>query len=337
MQSRLSPNDPLFPRQWNLRNTGQQGGKPGADINILPAWNMIGPSRAVTIAVLDTGVDPEHPDLRGKLVPGATFVPGTTTSADDNGHGTQMAGVLAADTNNGTGIASVCPLGMIMPVKVATEKGHTDDAQGNVAVAAGICWAVDHGADLISFSLGVLDTSAMRAAATYAYRHNVLIVAAAGNSGNNQSRYPAPALYPHVLAVGGSDNRDRRAPYSSYGFKHLVLAPSEQIPTTQRGDSYGMGRFTSIAAPQVAGIAALMLSMCPNLTVDQLIDVIERGADQVDGQAGYNEVTGYGRVNAYKSLLLARALAGIAPTPSASTHEGHSSMTDWSAPAAAAE
>lgn len=248
-----------------------------------------------------------------------------------------MAGVLAADTNNGMGIASVCPTGMIMPVKVATSRGHTDDAQGNVAVAAGIHWAVDHCADIISFSLGVLDTPAMRTAAAYAYRHNVLILAATDNSGNDRSRYPAPAMYPHVLALGGSDNRDHRALYSSYGFRHLVLAPREQIPTTQRGNTYGMGHFTSIAAPQVAGIAALILSTFPGLSVEQLIDVIERGADPVDDRGGYNEMTGYGRVNAYRSPLLARGLTGTSPTSSLSTHEAHPSPGGWSAPAAAAE
>ncbi len=305
-----SPDDPLFPAQWNLQNTGQDGGKPGADICIVPAWTLTRGSPTVTIAVLDTGIDSTHPDLRGALVPGATFIPGTTTTEDDHGHGTQMAGIIAAGTNNGTGIASVCPGARIMPVKVATSRGHTDDANGNVVVAAGICWAVDHGAQVISFSLGVLDTPAMRDAATYAYTHDVLIVAAAGNNGSDRSPYPAPALYPHVLAVGGTDNRDQRAPYSGYGFPHLVLAPSEYIPTTQRGQGYALGRFTSIATPQVAGVAALIRSTYPALSVDTVIDVIERSADPVDGQTSHSQTHGAGRVNAYQSLLLAQALTG---------------------------
>lgn len=317
-QSAAFPNDPLYPTQWNLHNTGQNGGKPGADIHAQEAWGITKCSPDVIIAIVDTGVDPNQPDLQGKLVPGATFIPGTTSPADDNGHGTEMAGIAAANTNNGQGIASVCPLGRIMPIKVATAQGHTDDAEGDVQVAAGIRWAVDHGASVISFSLGVLDTPAMRDAVDYAYAHNVLIVAAAGNSGNDQSPYPAPAMYPHVLAVGGADNQDRRTSYSSYGFTNLVLAPSENIPTTERGDKYGLGGYTSIAAPQVAGIAALILTIRPGLSVDQLISVIERGADPVDGQTGYNEKDGYGRVNAYSSLLLARALASAVPTASTS-------------------
>jgi subtilisin family serine protease len=308
------PNDPLFARQWNLHNTGQNGGTPGADIHATQAWGITRCSPNVVIAVLDTGVDPTHPDLQGKLVPGATFIPGTNSPADDNGHGTQMAGIAAAGTDNGQGIAGVCPLGKIMPVKVATAQGHTDDAEGDVQVAAGLRWAVDHGANIISFSLGVLDTPAIRDAVNYAYAHNVLIVAAAGNSGDNQSPYPAPAMYPHVLAVGGTDNKDRRTSYSSYGFPHLVLAPSEDIETTGLHGQYESGGYTSIAAPQVAGIAALILSIRPGLSVDQLITVIEQGADPVDGQTGPTAKEGYGRVNAYKSLLLAQALVSATPT-----------------------
>ena len=308
------PNDPLFPQQWNLHNTGQNGGTPGADIHAPEAWNITRCSPNVVIAIVDTGVDLTHPDLQGKLVPGATFIPGTTSAADDNGHGTEMAGIAAATTDNAQGIASVCPLGKIMPIKVATGGGHTDDAQGDVQVAAGIRWAVDHGAGVISFSLGVLDTPAMRDAVAYAYAHNVLIVAAAGNSGNDKSPYPAPALYPHVLAVGGTDNKDHRTSYSSYGFPNLVLAPSESIPTTETGGGYGHGGYTSIAAPQVAGIAALILSIRPGLSVDQLIQVIEQGADPVDGQTGPTAQDGYGRVNAYKSLVLAQSLVSAAPT-----------------------
>jgi hypothetical protein len=167
----------------------------------------------------------------------------------------------------------------------------------------------------------------MRDAVAHAYAHNVLIVAASGNSGNDKSPYPAPAMYPHVLAVGGTDNQDHRTSYSSYGFKNLVLAPSESIPTTERGDTYGTGGFTSIAAPQVAGIAALILSIRPGLSVDQLIDVIERGADPVDGQTSYTEKEGYGRVNAYKSVLLARSLASAVPAISPSAAGTSASFT----------
>jgi subtilisin family serine protease len=221
-----------------------------------------------------------------------------------------MAGVAAAVTKNHAGITDVCSDGHLMPVKVATAAGHTDDAEGNPRVAAGIQWAVDHGARVISFSLGVGDNPAMRAAVRYAYRRNVLIVAAAGNSGTSTSPFPGPAYFPHVLAVGGTDGQDRRQPYSTYGMKDLVMAPSVDVPTTQLGGGYGVGGYTSIAAPQVAGIAALLLSARPSLSVDQLIALIERGADPIDGQRGWSAKVGYGRVNAYRSLALALAITG---------------------------
>jgi subtilisin family serine protease len=224
-----------------------------------------------------------------------------------------MAGAAAAMTDNGVGVAGICPGGRIMPVKVATAGGHTDDADGNPRVAAGIRWAVDHGASVISFSLGAGDNPAMRDAVNYAYAHNVLIVAAAGNSGSGSSPYPGPAYFPHVLAAGGTDNRDRRMSYSGYGMQHLVMAPSVDVPTTARGGGVGKGSYTSIAAPQVAGVAALLLSVRPGLTVDELIALIEKGADPVDGQQGFDPRVGYGRVNAYRSLQLALAMPGATP------------------------
>lgn len=302
------PDDPLFPSQYNLHNTGQNGGTPGADIHALQAWSMVPRSTHVVIAVLDTGVDGTHPDLQGKMVPGATFVDGTTTPEDDNGHGTEMAGAAAAASDNGIGVAGVCPGARIMPVKVATADGHTDDAEGNPRVAAGIRWAVDHGAHVISFSLGVGDNPAMREAAQYAYDRNVLIVAAAGNAGSGSSPFPGPAYFPHVLAVGGTDNADRRMAYSNYGMSHLVMAPSVAVPTTGRNGSFGLGGFTSIAAPQVAGIAALLLSVRPELTVDELLSLIERGADPIGSGESPDPRSGHGRVNAYRSVLLTLAM-----------------------------
>jgi len=262
----------------------------------------------VIIAVLDTGVDLTHPELKDKLVPGATFIEGTSTAQDDNGHGTEVAGVAAALTNDEAGIAGVRPRVRIMPVKVATAGGHTDDADGNPRVAAGIRWAVDHGANVIAFSLAVGDNANMRDAVAYAYRHNVLLVAASGNSGTHSSPYPAPAYFPHVLAVGGTDNHGHRQSYSSYGMKDLVMAPSVDVPTTHLGGGCGTGGFTSIAAPQVAGLAALLLSVRPGLSVDQLIALIEGGADPIEGQEGWDRKVGYGRVNAYRSLQLALAM-----------------------------
>lgn len=246
-------------------------------------------------------------------MPGATFIAGTTTAADDQGHGTEIAGVIGAATDNGIGIAGVCPDAKIMPVKVADAHGHTDDGAGDVRVAAGIRWAVDHGASVINMSLGVFDTPAMIDAVGYAHDRGVLIVAAVGNSGDQPNPYPAPANLPHVLAVGGTTQAGARWAGSSYGPHDLVLAPEENIETTALGGGYGQGCCTSIASPQVAGIAAMIRASRPDLTPDQVITVIERGARNLDGQHGWDPKDGYGLVDAYRSLRIAELSRPIPP------------------------
>ena len=263
------------------------------------------------IAIVDTGVDPHHPDLAAKLTPGATFGRGTTSTSDDLGHGTAVAGIAAAATNNHLGIAGVCPLGRIMPIKVVDSAGVDTFA----AKAKGIRWAVDHGARVINVSLAnPTDSSRVRASVAYDYDHGVVVVAGTGNAGVDTPMYPA--AYPHVLAVGGSDNRDRRWPRSNYGPKDLVLAPSVGIFTTvSHGNlnSYGEFTGTSMAAPQVAGLAALLLSFHPELTVDQIISAVERGADPVEGQTAYNREDGWGRIDCYRSLRVVQAMAVSKP------------------------
>lgn len=300
------PNDPLLASQWYLGATPQSA-QSGATIDVAGAWRAT-TCPGVTIAVLDTGVDLDHPDLAGKLLPGATFIDGTTSADDDQGHGTEIAGVIAAATDNAIGVAGVCPDGNLLPVKVADSGGHTDDAAGDVKVAAGIRWAVDHGARVINMSLGVLDTPAMIEAVNYAYAHDVLIVAAVGNSGDYPNPWPAPANLPHVLAVGATDANGQRASYSSYGPQDLVLAPGDNVETTAMGGGYGSGGYTSIASPQVAGIAALIRSLRPDLNADQVRTLIETTARPVPGTTGWTVKTGYGLVDATAAVRAARDL-----------------------------
>jgi subtilisin family serine protease len=282
------------------------GGKPGADIRVLEAWDITRCSPRIVIAIVDTGVDPHHPDLSAKLAPGATFARGTTSTSDGEGHGTAVAGIAAAATNNSLGIAGVCPLGRIMPIKVVDSVGAATFA----AEARGIRWAVDHGARVINVSLAnPQNSSRVRAAVAYAYDHGVVVVAGTGNAGVGTPMYPV--AYPHVLAVGGSDNRDRRWPRSNYGPKDLVLAPSVGIFTTSSHgnlNSYGEWTGTSMAAPQVAGLAALLLSIRPDLTADQIISAIERGADPVEGQTGYKREDGWGRIDCYRSVRIVQTV-----------------------------
>ena len=303
------PNDPLLATQWNLGVDKAAGTSSGTrtTLDVRGAWDATH-CRGVSIAVVDTGVDLHHPDLAAKLLPGATFVDGTSSADDDQGHGTEVAGVIAAATNNGRGVAGVCPDGRILPVKVADSGGHTDDDAGDVKVAAGLRWAVDHGARVINMSLGVLPTPAMRDAVAYAHSHDVLVVAAVGNSGDAPNPWPAPANLPHVLAVGATDRGGERAAYSSTGPHDLVMAPGDSVPTTAKGGGYGEGGYTSIAAPQVAGVAALVRSLRPDLTADQVRDLIERTATALPGQPRWSETSGYGLVDATAAVREARRM-----------------------------
>jgi subtilisin family serine protease len=301
------PDDPLLPTQWNLGTGAGRPGSPRTTIDVTGAWQATH-CRGVRVALLDTGVDLDHPDLADRLAPGATFVDGTSSPEDDQGHGTGTAGVLAAATNNGTGIAGICPEGRLIPVKVADSGGHTDDDAGDVKVAAGLRWAVDHGARVINMSLGVLPTPAMRDAVAYAHAHDVLVVAAVGNSGDAPNPWPAPANLPHVLAVGATDRDGNRAAYSSTGPHDLVMAPGDGIPTTARGGGYGEGGYTSIASPQVAGVAALVRAVRPDLTADEVRTVLERSATPLPGQPRWSATSGYGLVDATAAVRLARRM-----------------------------
>lgn len=303
------PDDPLLPTQWNLGldRSDRSDAATRTTIDVGGAWRATH-CQGVRIAVLDTGVDLDHPDLAGKLEPGATFVDGTSSADDDQGHGTEIAGVMAAATDNHTGIAGICPAGRLIPVKVADAGGHTDDDQGDVKVAAGLRWAVDHGADVINMSLGVLPTPAMRDAVDYAHAHDVLVVAAVGNSGDAPNPWPAPANLPHVLAVGATDRDGNRAAYSSTGPHDLVMAPGDGVPTTARGGGYGQGGYTSIASPQVAGVAALVRALRPDLTADEVRAVLERSATPLPGQPRWSPTSGYGLVDATAAVALARRM-----------------------------
>ncbi len=311
-QSNEYPNDPLFAQQWYLHNTGQDGGKPGADIHALEAWSITRCSPQIIIADIDSGVDAQHPDLASKVVPGAAYGTGDTSTDDEHGHGTITAGVIAAAADDGIGIAGVCPLGRLMPIRIHDIADGAYDHINSFRVARAIRWAVNHGARVINMSIGVDDTPQLTAAVAYAYNHGVVQVAAAGNSGNELTLYPADL--PHVIAVGGTDDQDQRWQGSSYGpNKTFVLAPAKGILSTTRDDSYGTFSGTSLATPQVSGLAALLLSVRPDLTVDQVISAIEQGADFVQGQTGDDEQDGWGRIDCYRSLRIAQAMKSTTP------------------------
>lgn len=290
------------------------------------AWNLTTGSSTVTVAVVDTGVDPV-PDLAGALVPGHDFLAGTGDPIDDNGHGTEVAGTIAARGDNGIGVAGACWSCRIMPLKVADAAGRAYDYD----VAAGIDYAVDHGAQIVNVSLEQgSSTQVLADAVSYAQAHGVLVVAAAGNEGSSQVGYPAG--YSGVLSVAASDPADGRYAWSSYGNRAAVAAPG-CVATTSVWGGYGVECGTSFAAPLTAGLAALLLSAKPDATASQVAAAIEQSALPVQG--GW---VARGRIDAPGALA---ALGVTEPQPPvgtapSATGEGQASAAATGTGAAAA-
>src|SRR3954447_22489341 len=232
-------------------------------------------SPAVRIAIVDSGVDVRHPDLASKVVGTHNAVTGGTDVHDVVGHGTGTASVAAAATGNGVGIAGAGRNSSLLAVKVADVTGRifTDD------LAAGIVWAVDHGANVVNLSLGGPTSDRLeKAAVAYAEAHNVLVVAAAGNEGSSAKQFPA--ALPGVLAVGAtSSNGAVRAPFSSYGPWVDLAAPGRSIVVATPGGGYEVADGTSYSAPLVSGAAALLAAYRPGRTAAQLAQALDDGAD----------------------------------------------------------
>ncbi len=235
-----APNDPEWGLQWGLTDVGAPA-----------AWALAGPVRPVVVAVVDSGVDASQPDLQGALVQGADFADATGSTADQYGHGTMVAGVIAARGNNGQGVAGACWTCYVMPIKVLGADGSgTADA-----ITAGIRWATDHGANVInmSFILSGPDQGVEDAIA-YAHEHGVLVVAAAGNSSDDAPTFPAS--YPGVVSVAATDATGELYPWSTHGSWVTLAAPGCTV-TTAMGGGFAPFCGTSAAAPLVAGLAAL--------------------------------------------------------------------------------
>lgn len=276
----LEPNDPHWSEQSGLRIA-----------RFAEAWGTSLGSPDVIVAVLDTGVSAQHPDLAGAVLPGHDIVNGDGDAADDHGHGTAVAGVIGARANNALGIAGVCWLCRILPVKVLAANGYGTTS----AVAAGIVWAADRGADVINLSLGSPDTTeALTSAVRYANGRGALIVAAAGNAGATTPFYPAAE--PDVLAVAATDDDDRPYSWSNRGGWVPLAAPG-CLPTTVLA-GYGFECGTSFSAPIVAGLAGLALGLRPALPAAVLANAVRRGAVPI------GPVVANGRVDAARTLSL---------------------------------
>lgn len=280
------PNDTLYRRyQWNLPLIGMEEG-----------WEISQGSNQVVVAVVDTGVDLTHPEFQDKLVPGYNVIEDNDHPQDDNGHGTHVAGIIAARTNNRNGIAGMSWNSKIMPIKAIG----ADGSGTAFDIAQGIEWAVDHGADVINLSVGNYTPSAvLQEACRYAYERNVVLVAASGNDATNQPGYPA--AYPEVLGVSAVDHRKQRAEFSNYGSYVDVVAPGVDIASTFIYGDYAALSGTSMACPHVAALAALIRSVKPQLSNVEVMELI-RDSSMDLGEPGRDDFYGYGMINSAETL-----------------------------------
>jgi Subtilase family len=239
-----TPSDPEYPNQWSLPRIGWD-----------QVYGNVSPAGTATVAVLDTGVDATHPDL-GHVVPGTSVLDGSNGETDPNGHGTWMAGIVAAGTDNGTGIAGVGYAGVkVMPVTVLGADGTGIDSD----VISGVVYAADHGADVILMAFSNPGYSAsLQAAIDYAWSKGAVVVAATGNDGSSTATFPAGDR--GVIGVSNTDFTDSLALSSNYGNDTFLAAPGEGIETTSASGGYATISGTSAAAAEVAGAAALMMA-----------------------------------------------------------------------------
>ncbi|PLR80329.1 peptidase S8 [Bacillus canaveralius] len=285
------PNDLIYREryQWNLPVIETEQG-----------WNISRGNKRIKIAIVDTGVDLDHPDLKNRLSEGYNVLANNNNPDDDNGHGTHVAGIIASETNNREGTAGVTWFNKVMPIKALGAEGYGT----TLDIAKGIFWAVDHGADVINLSLGNYQRSGvMEEAVEYAYNHNVVIVAAAGNDNSEQPSFPA--AYPQVLSVSAVDYNGNRAEFSNYGDFVDIAAPGVYIPSTYVHNQYAALSGTSMAAPHVTGLAGLILSANPELSNLEVMQIIKTSAIDL-GYKGKDENFGNGLIDVNNALQSAQ-------------------------------
>jgi thermitase len=308
-------NDQYFGRQYALQNVGQSftntkgdllvaAGTPDADVDAVEAWTVT-TGAGIKVAVLDSGVANDNTDITPKVVARANFTNGET--GDDNyGHGTHVAGIVAATANNTQGVAGTCPGCTILDGKVLNDSG----VGSSSGLANGINWAVSNGAKVINMSLGVRASRTLETAVNYAWSKGVVLVAAAGNGGNQSKIYPG--AYPNVIAVAATDNTDAKASFSTYGASWVdIAAPGVNVYSTfpnhafvlgtqnNRSFGYDVGNGTSMSAPIVAATAALAWSSHPGATNTSVRATVESTADKIAGTGTY---WANGRVNASNAV-----------------------------------
>lgn len=320
------PHDPQFTEQWALANSGQRGGKQGADISATIAWAVTTGHDDIVVAVLDSGVDYNHEDLKGNMwkrpasmapyqdnelgtvddVDGFNAIDNASDPMDENGHGTHCAGIIGAEGENNLGIAGVNWNVRIMPLKFMNAGGFgtTKDAIEAINYVierkkAGVNVRV------ISASWGsTMKSRALEDVIRKAYENDILFVAAAGNASTNNDRsphYPSSYNVPNVISVAALDRNDQLARFSNYGAKSVAIAaPGVDILSTWLGNQYEEKSGTSMATPVVSGVSALILAENPQMSVDELRRKILASVDTLTVLKG-KTVSG-GRINAALAL-----------------------------------
>lgn len=290
--------DPLLKDQYQLDVTGA-----------LKAWDITKGDRNVPIAVIDTGIDPDHPDLKDKVVSSWNVFTKTSKVRDGAGHGTHTAGIAAAALGNGQGGSGVAPGCGLMVVQVLDQNGSGSDQ----TIADGIVWAADHGAKVMTMSLGLYKSSkVIEDALQYALDKDIVLCASAGNNNSQNDPTAAPHLpstYPGVIEVAATDNLDAKASFSNWGTTVSVAAPGVKILSTvptypcsnAKTTSYAAMSGTSMASPCAAGVAGLIRSRHPEWNREQVRKALEATSKDI-GDKGYDKYFGFGRVDALAAV-----------------------------------
>ncbi len=332
----LTPNDRYYAKwQWYMRQIGAEG-----------AWDLTTGAADVIVAIVDSGVDPDHPEFKSRLVPGYNFVGDNADTRDTVGHGTAIAGLVGAQGNNSAGVAGLAWRTRLMPLRVGDEEG----AKSSDAARA-VRWAVDNGARVINLSLGTSRRSrVLEEAVDYAYKKGALIVAAAGNEYESGNPVEYPAAFANAIAVGAVRYDGARASYSNTGAHVKLVAPGGDAKGKKDNDpnnwifstfydvdthesTYAGGVGTSLSAPIVAGAAALVWSVNPSLTNAEVEQILLSTTDKLGNPNDpRNDEFGFGRVNvgrAVRAALPRTVQFGVdAPAPGA-TISGLLKVSGW--------